>query len=323
MPEADAASRPVLALIGPTAAGKSEQAIAAAERVRAELGVAVEIVAVDAFTVYRGMDIGTAKPDAEQRRRVPHHCLDLLDPDTDCTAEWFQTQARSAIADLHGRGVLPLLVGGSGLYFRTVVDPLEFPPTDPTLRGQILKRLGDDPPAAHAILAAADPAGAARIDPSNLRRTVRALEVIELTGRPFSDWRRAWDDHRSIYDLRVVGVDLPREELHDRIERRVDAMIAEGLIEECRALRKRWPRMSLTARQAIGYGEVLDHLAGRIPLGEAVEAIKVRTRRFAARQLRWFRADPRVQWTAHEEVPAALVEHAAAAAGGGGGWGAA
>jgi tRNA dimethylallyltransferase len=202
---------------------------------------------------------------------------------------------------------VPLLVGGSGLYFRTVVDPLEFPPTDPGVRAAVARCFGDDPAGAHAALASADPESAARIDPANLRRTVRALEVVELTGRPFSDWRRAWDVHESCYDLRVVGVAGDRLVLRDRVNARVDAMLADGLVEECVALAARWPRLSLTARQAIGYGEVLDHLAGRIPLEEAVETTKVRTRRFAARQARWFAGDPRVQWSARRDVVGDLL----------------
>jgi tRNA dimethylallyltransferase len=275
--------------------------MAAAERLGAE------IIAVDAFTVYRDMDVGTAKPSSADRARVPHHCLDLLDPDTDCSAEWFQGHARAAIADVASRGRVPLLVGGSGLYFRTVVDPLEFPPTDPGVRAAVARCFGDDPAGAHAALASVDPESAARIDPANLRRTVRALEVVELTGRPFSDWRRAWDVHESCYDLRVVGVAVDRLVLRDRVNARVDAMLADGLVEECVALAARWPRLSLTARQAIGYGEVLDHLAGRIPLEEAVETTKVRTRRFAARQARWFAGDPRVQWSARRDVVGDLL----------------
>jgi tRNA dimethylallyltransferase len=295
----------VLALVGPTASGKSSLALEAAAGLPAE----VELVAVDAFTVYRGMDIGTAKPSPEDRARVPHHGLDLLDPDTDCSAEWFQGEIRTAIAEVHARGAVPLLVGGSGLYFRTVVDPLEFPPTDAAVRTAVSKRFGDDAPAAHAALADVDPDAAARIDPGNLRRTVRALEVIELTGRPFSDYRRAWDAYESIFDLRVVGVSLDPDDLRRRIDARVDEMLAAGLVAECRTLRERWPRLSTTARQAIGYGEVLDHLAGRMDLAEAVEATKTRTRRFAARQRRWFASDPRVDWHAPRDVRPALERH--------------
>lgn len=285
----------ILALVGPTAAGKSAVALQVAERLRAE------IVAVDAFTVYRGMDVGTAKPPQQERARVPHHMIDVLDPEQECTVEWFQRAARAAIADVVSRGRVPLLVGGSGLYFRAVVDPLEFPPTDPAVRAEISARFAEDPRAAHAALAAVDPAAAARIDPDNLRRSVRALEVHQLTGRPFSQWRQAWDDHTSIFPaLRVVGLDVSREDLTRRIAARVDAMLGggdgAGLVDECRRLAGR--ALSVTARQAIGYAEVLDHLAGRCTLEEAAERIRTRTRRYAVRQIRWFAGDPRVRWAA-------------------------
>lgn len=280
----------MLAVVGPTASGKTAVAMEVAARLDAE------VVAVDAFTVYRGMDVGTAKPPREQRGQVPHHMVDVLEPHQDCTVEWFQTAARAAIAEVTARGRVPLLVGGSGLYFRAVVDPLEFPPTDPEIRAQLVARYSADPTAAHAALAVVDAAAASRIDPDNLRRSVRALEVYELTGRPFSEWRRAWDLHRSVYPgLRVVGLDVAREELTARIAARVAAMLGPGaLAEECRRLAA--GRLSATARQAIGYAEMLDHLAGRCTLEEAAERIRVRTRRYAVRQIRWFAADPRVRW---------------------------
>ena len=290
--------RPILALVGPTASGKSTVALQVAERL-----ADVEIVAVDAFTVYRGMDVGTAKPDATVRLRVPHHMVDVLDPGQECTAQWFQQAARETIAQVVDRGRTPLLVGGSGLYFRAVVDPLEFPPTDPRVRAEIEAAYAGDARAAHATLAALDPPAAGRIDPDNLRRSVRALEVHRVTGRPFSDWRRAWEDYTSIYPgLRVVGLDLPRPVLTERISARVARMFAGGLVDECRRLATR--PLSTTARQAIGYAEVFDHLAGRCSLGQATERICVRTRRYAARQARWFAGDPRVRWA----VPSSAYE---------------
>ncbi|MPZ89369.1 MAG: tRNA (adenosine(37)-N6)-dimethylallyltransferase MiaA [Nitriliruptorales bacterium] len=285
----------VLALVGPTAAGKSALALMAAQRLGAE------IVAVDAFTVYRGMDIGTAKASSRERAVVPHHLVDVLEPSQECSVSWFQQAARAAIAGILERDGLPLLVGGSGLYFRAVVDRLEFPPTDPVVRAEVTERLGSDAVRAHAALVDRDPEAAAVMDPTNLRRTIRALEVIELTGRPFSDWRRAWDDFIPIYpNLFVVGVQVPRARLVARIEARVDAMISRGLAEECAVLRLR--ELSRTARQAIGYAEMFAHLEGRLSQADAVERIKVRTRRFAARQARWFAADPRVRWRAPSDV---------------------
>jgi tRNA dimethylallyltransferase len=285
----------VLALVGPTGAGKSAIAVQVA-RARG-----AEIVAVDAFTVYRGMDVGTAKPAAVDRAAVPHHMVDVLDPSEDCTVEWFQAAARDRIERVRAAGHPVLLVGGSGLYFRAVVDALSFPPTDAGVRAALQSRWSGDPAGAHAHLAAVDPEAAARIEPGNLRRTVRALEVHELTGRPFSTWRRAWDDYTSVYpSLEVVGLDVPAAELRSRIDERVEAMLAGGLVEECRALAGR--AMSTTARQAIGYAEILDHLTGGCTLAESAERIRVRTRRYAARQRRWFRADPRVQWMSASEA---------------------
>jgi tRNA dimethylallyltransferase len=279
----------VFALVGPTGAGKSAAALALAQELDAE------VVAVDAFTVYRGMDIGTAKPTDAERARVPHHMIDVLDPTEECTVAWFQQAARRAIAQIIANAKIPLLVGGSGLYFRAVVDPLEFPPTDPEVRAEIEARYRDDPPGAHAVLSALDPAAAARIEQGNLRRSVRALEVITLTGHAFSGWRRAWGAYRSIYPgLRVAGLSLPRDELSSRLDTRVDGMVAHGLVDECRALLAH--NLSSTARQAIGYAEMFDHLEGRCDLGEAVARTKARTRQYAARQQRWFAADPRVRW---------------------------
>lgn len=290
---------PVVALVGPTASGKSAIALRVAE----DLGA--EIVAVDAFTVYRGMDVGTAKPSPGDRARVRHHLLDVLEPEAECTVQRFAPLARAAIADVHARGGVPLLVGGSGLYFRAVVDALEFPPTDPAVRADLDARHRGDAAAGHAALARVDPEAAARIEPANLRRTVRALEVHQLTGRPFSEWRRAWDSFTSIYEgLAVVGVDLPRPELAARTDARVDAMLAAGWLEECRALAPRG--LSSSARQAIGYAELLAHLGGELAHAAAVEHIKARTRRFAARQQRWFAGDPRVEWADPAGAAAAL-----------------
>ena len=290
----------VLALVGPTASGKSEAAVRAAR----ELGA--EIVAVDAFTVYRGMDVGTAKPSRQVRAHVPHHMLDVLDPTAECTVQWFQAEARRRVEEVRRRDRTPLLVGGSGLYFRAVVDALEFPPTDPAVRAGVLDSVGGQPARAHARLTRVDPEAAARMDPGNLRRAVRALEVLELTGRRFSDWRRAWDTHASVYPgLTVVGVDRDRHVLVERVERRVEKMFAGGLIEECEKLRD--VQLSRTAARAIGYAEGLAHLRGEMTIDGARERTTVRTRRFAARQRSWFGADPRIQWVQPPQIVEELV----------------
>lgn len=293
---------PVVALIGPTGSGKSALAMQAAAAAGAV------IVAVDAFTVYRQMTVGTAKPSPADRAAVPHRMIDRLDVEEECSVGWFQAQARADIAACHREGRPVLLVGGSGLYFRAVVDPLEFPPTDPTVRARISEQVDDDPAAAHAVLARSDPAAAAKIDPGNSRRITRALEVAQLTGRPFSSFATAWQHHRSIYpDLSVIGLDLPREDLVTRIEHRVRAMLAAGWVEECRSLRDR--RLSPTAAQAIGYRELLDWLdqgGDTDQLDEVAQRIVFRTRRFGARQRRWFAGDPRVQWVAPAGAPGLL-----------------
>lgn len=293
---AAASSAPaVTAIVGPTAAGKSAVAEAAAVALQAE------IVAVDAFTIYRGMDIGTATSCAPA---VRHHMVDVLDPSEECTAQWFQGRAREAIADIQRRGRHALLVGGSGLYFRAVVDRLEFPPTEPQVRNDLEVRY-PDAATAYAALAAADPTTARTMDAGNWRRAIRALEVFELTGRPFDSWRVAWDDYESCYPgLRVVGLAIPRDELADRITARVDKMLAAGWIDE--AVRLRTGTLSRTAAAAIGYAELWKHLDGACTLAAARERIITRTRRYAVRQQRWFAADPRVRWMPPAEATAWL-----------------
>ncbi|HEX6674103.1 MAG TPA: tRNA (adenosine(37)-N6)-dimethylallyltransferase MiaA [Actinomycetes bacterium] len=281
---------PVLALVGPTASGKTELACELAP----ELGA--EIVSADAMLVYRGMDIGTAKPTPAERARVRHHLVDVVDPAEEFSVARFQPMARAAIADVLGRGRVPLLVGGSGLYFHAVVDDFTFPPTDPALR----RRLEDDArdrglPALYQRLAADDPAAASRIQPGNLRRIVRALEVIELTGRPFSSFRRAMDAPVSRYRLTVLGLDPGQELLRARVAERVAAMAEAGLVDEVRRLAA--GPLSRTARQALGYKELLDALERGGAVSDALAEVVARTRDYARRQLAWFRRDPRIRWS--------------------------
>lgn len=298
----------VLAIVGPTASGKSDVALEVA-RGRLAAGCPTELVAIDAFTVYRGMDLATAKPSASVRAEVPHHLVDILEPHEELSVAAFRRSARAAIDDITARGATPLLVGGSGLYFRAVVDPLEFPPTDPTVRERLERDWAADPSAAHAHLAARDPAAAARIDPGNLRRTVRALEVIELTGGSFSGFDDGLRRHTSIYtDLRVGYLEPEPHTLRARIERRATAMVERGLLDEARALRAAGP-LSRTAQQAIGYAEAYAVLDGELPGSELASAIARRTWRYAKRQRSWFRADPRCEPTSPEE----LVSHFIAA----------
>lgn len=282
----------LLAVVGPTASGKSAVAMAVAAA-RAVAVAPTELVAVDAFTVYRGMDIGTAKPSEAERAAVPHHLVDVLAPDEELSVAAFRDRAREAIAAIQARGATPLLVGGSGLYFRAVVDPLRFPPTDPAVRARIEDRWRDDPAGAHAHLDALDPDAAARIGPGNLRRTVRALEVLELTGTPFSRFDDGYDHYTSIYpDLKVVLLDPPTEVLRDRINDRAERMVADGLVDELSRLRAAGS-LSRTAAQAIGYAEAAAVLDGIEPADGLAARIARRTWRYARRQRGWFRADPR------------------------------
>jgi tRNA dimethylallyltransferase len=281
----------VLALLGPTASGKSALALRIAES-RTVAGMPTEIVAVDAFTVYRGMDIGTAKPDPAVRARVRHHLVDVLEPAEELTVVRFRDLAREAIDEVHARGATALLVGGSGLYWRAVVDDLSFPPTDAALRRSIEERIAGDAEAAYAELWRLDPAAAKDIGPHNLRRIIRALEVIELTGRRFSEWDDGWRRYASVYpDLEVALLDPPTEQLRAAIDARAEAMVSAGLVAEVERLRDA-PR-SRTAAAAIGYAEAEAVLEGRLGGDDLARSVADRTWRYARRQRAWFRADPR------------------------------
>lgn len=284
---------PIVAVVGPTAAGKSELAVDLA----VELGG--EVVNGDSMQVYRGMDIGTAKLPVAERRGVPHHLLDLLDVGEPATVAQFQGWAREALSDCRTRGVTPVLVGGSALYIRAVLDEFEFPGTDDAVRARLEDELRERGPAhLHARLAEVDPAAAATILPSNGRRVVRALEVIELTGGPFV---ARLPQHVYAFDAVVqLGVDVPRDVLDKRIEQRVDRMWEQGLVDEVRALEAAGLREGRTASRALGYRQVLDHLAGECTEDEAREATVRRTRQFARRQGTWFRRDPRIRWLPHD-----------------------
>lgn len=293
-------ARPLLALVGPTASGKTEASIQLAEALGAEL------VCLDSMLVYRGMDVGTAKPSAEQRARVRHHMVDLVQPSQRFSVATFQTLARRALEDISARGRRPLLVGGSGLYYRAVVDSLRFPSTDGTTRGLLEAEaavLG--PEALHARLAALDAAAAQRIEPSNVRRTVRALEVAAITGRPFSAFATRWSSYRP-GAVRAAGVTLSPRDLHERIEERVRGMM-EPLIEETSALVSRGLGSFLTASQAIGYAEAMSCLEGLCTPEEAVRRMVKRTKALARRQMAWFRRDPRITWFAAGKQGAAGI----------------
>ena len=282
-------SSPVVAIVGPTAVGKSDLSIALARRIGAE------IINADSMQLYRGMNIGTAKLTASERGGVPHHLLDVLDVREPATVAEFQGWARAAIDECHTRAVTPILVGGSALYVRAVLDDFEFPGTDPAIRARYdeeLARIG--PEELHGLLAERDADAARAILPSNGRRIVRALEVIELTGRPFA---ATLPRQEYVYDdVRVLGVDVPRDVLASRIEQRVDRMWRDGLVEEVRRLEGLGLREGRTASRALGYAQVLAYLSGECSEQEARDATVVRTRQFARRQDAWFRKDPRIVW---------------------------
>ena len=280
-----------LALVGCTATGKSACALAIARA----LGD-VEIVSLDSMQVYRGLDIGTAKPTPAEKAEVPHHVIDVADPAEDWSVRETQRAAAQAIAEIDARGNRALLVGGTGLYVRAVVDALDVPPTDPEVRAALDARRDD----LYAELQRLDPVAAARIEPDNRRRTVRALEVIQLTGRSFSSYGPGLTHYGApAIDVQLVGLALDGDTLNRRIAERFVAMRDRGLVAEVRALTQR--PLSRTARQAIGYKEVMAHLDGEMELDDALELAVRRTRQFARRQRVWFARDPRIAWISASE----------------------
>jgi tRNA dimethylallyltransferase len=300
-----------VALLGVTASGKSEAALDLARR-RGDC----EIVSVDSMCVYRGMDIGTSKPSREARAAVPHHLVDLVDPGEDFTLARFQRAARDALAGIEARGHHALLVGGTGLYLRAVVDDLTIPGRYPDVAAALEAELDDgraEPADLHARLAVLDPVGARRMEPTNRRRVVRALEVTLGAGRPYSEFGPGLEAYPAA-DVPQVGLSLPSEVTDDRIARRFAAMLAAGLVDEVRELLAPPGRMSRAARQALGYREILAHVEEGRPLDECAEEAVRRTRQFARRQASWFRRDPRIAWgtspaEAQELLGRALAVH--------------
>lgn len=295
---------PIVAVVGATASGKTSLSLDLAERLDGE------IVNTDAMQVYRGMDIGTAKLPEAERRGIPHHLLDTLTVRDPATVAEFQGWARTEIAEIRGRGRAPVLVGGSALYTRAILDRFEFPGTDDAVRRRLEDELAESGPAAmHARLRELDPEAAERILVENGRRTVRALEVIELTGRPFT---------ASLPTLEYadpcttqIGVDIDRPTLDARIEQRVEQMFADGFVAEVERLLGEGLAEGRTAGRAIGYREVVGHLAGDLTLDEARERTVIATRRFSRKQDSWFRKDPRIVWIRYDDPD--LVEKALSA----------
>ena len=290
---------PIVAIVGATASGKTSLSLDLAEALTGRGGRG-EIVNTDAMQLYRGMDVGTAKLPPEERRGIAHHLLDLLDVTQASTVAEFQQLARAEIAGMRAAGTTPVLVGGSALYTRAVVDRFEFPGTDAGVRARLEAELEDvGAEAMHARLAELDPEAAGRILPENGRRIVRALEVIELTGRPFTASLPVMEyaDPATIQ----IGVDIDRPALAARIEQRVDAMFDAGFVDEVARLLDAGLRGGRTASMAIGYREVAAFLAGELTLEEARERTVLATRRFARRQDAWFRKDPRIVWVRYDD----------------------
>jgi len=284
---------PVVAIVGPTASGKSDLALTLAQRLRGE------IVNADAMQLYRGMDIGTAKTPVEARRGIAHHQLDVLDVRQEASVAAYQREARLDIDSIRSRGHRPILVGGSGLYVRAALDRLDIPPTNPAVRARLETELaGEGVQAMYMRLLRADPVAARSIQPKNERRVVRALEVIELTGRPFSATLPTRE-----YQLPAVTIGLlvPRPELDARIEARVRQMWDAGLLDEARRLDADGLREGRTAAKALGYSQALAHLDGLLSAEQAIEDTITSTRRFARRQESWFRPDPRIHWLVYDD----------------------
>lgn len=288
-----------LVIVGPTASGKSAVALEIARLVSG-----VELVSADAMAVYRHMDIGTAKPTPGERDEVPHHLVDVVDPAEEYTVRQFQADAARAVAEIEGRGGTPVLVGGTGLYVQAVVDGLQLPGRYPEVRAELDAE--PDTLALHRRLAGLDPLAASRMEPTNRRRVVRALEVTLGAGAPFSSFGPGLDAYPATR-FRLVGVEIERDRLDRRIDRRYDDQLAAGLVAEVATLAARPQGLSRTARQALGYKELLDHLEGRCSLDEAMDLARRRTKRFARRQQRWFRRDARITWVDAGQNPRAVA----------------
>jgi tRNA dimethylallyltransferase len=295
----------VLVVVGPTASGKSALALELADLIGGE------IVNADAYQVYRGMDIGTAKPAAGDRARVPHHLVDILDVTDELSVAQYQRLSRDVLHELSSRGVPAVVVGGSGLYVRALLDDLRFPGSDPQIRARWESELGRlGPEGLHAVLAERDPQAAAHILPSNGRRIVRALEVGEMTGEGFP--ARLPVDGPALVPHQSFGLDIPRQVLDERIARRVAGMFDAGLVDEVRSLVAGGLREGPTASRALGYPQVMDLIDGVVDEDTARERIVAATRAYARRQQRWFRRDPRTVWLPVVEGPASTASAIAA-----------
>ena len=289
----------LLCLLGPTAVGKTEIAIELAQHLNAE------IISVDSRQIYRQMDIGTAKPTPQERQAARHHLIDCVDISQPFSVADYQSLADTAIADIQNRGKQVLLVGGAGLYFRAIVDGLfEGPGADPVLRARLEQEAAQHGvEGLHEQLRAYDPASADRIHPNNIVRVIRALEVYALTGVPMSELQQQWHPEKQRYPFIAFCLTMPRALLYRRIEQRVDIMLANGLIAEVESLLAAGYARDTAALQSFGYRELIAYLDGNCTYMEAISQLKQNTRRFAKRQLTWFRKDTRLEWIDRESTP--------------------
>ena len=292
MARAAAADVRPLALVGPTASGKTALASAVADAV-----AGTEIVSVDSMAVYREMDIATAKPSPADRQRVPHHLVDMVDPAEEYGVARYQRDVRAVLDDIEVRGARPLLVGGTGLYLRAAVDDLQIPGQWPQLAAELRAEAGQAGGAArlYGRLVALDPLAARRMEPTNVRRIVRALEVTLGAGRPFSSFGAGLGSY-PVSPTVMVGLSPERAVLDRRIAERLERWMAQGLLDEVRSLARRPRGLSRTARQALGYRELLTHVEQGVALADALRDVERRTRSLARRQWSWFRRDPRIAW---------------------------
>jgi tRNA dimethylallyltransferase len=295
-------SAPLIVICGPTATGKSDLALEAAEAFDGE------IINADSMQLYRGMDIGTAKLTVQERRGIPHHLLDILDVSQDASVANYQEQARAAIDEISIRGKTPILVGGTGLYIKAVLDEMNFPETDPAIRER-LERESEEIGAAgmYLKLQAIDPKAASAIEPANTRRIIRALEVVEVTGKPYS--ANLPSDTSSRYPEAIhIGLAMERATLAPRIESRVYKMFQSGLVNEVEHLLTQGLLLGVTAQRAIGYAQVLSLLAGQIKEEQAIEETIVATRQYVRRQETWFKRDQRIQWIGEDVSRLAFIK---------------
>jgi tRNA dimethylallyltransferase len=292
----------VLVICGPTGVGKTAVAIEVAERLEGE------IVSADSRQIYRYLDIGTAKPTPEERQRIPHHLVDMADPDRQFTAADYGELARKAVRDIIERGKRPIVCGGSGLYLYALTEGFfEGPPADPEIREELEAVAARDGVGhLHQMLSELDPEAGERIGPHDKVRIVRALEVLRICGKPISLLQREGSYPAQEFEFVKVGLTQPRQELYKKIDERVDKMIEGGLLDEVRSLRERGYDPELVPLKTVGYQEIFDHLEGRFPLEKAIELIKRNTRRYAKRQLTWFRKDKEIRW--HEVKTPGLVD---------------